>query len=244
MKKLNNSVKLITSLTLFLLLIVQGAKAMPLRSLVALPLDKNGFVVRFYYEQLTTGDRENLVSSVAYGLSTKQVLLIAMPYQIKPKQGDGFADLSVLVRHTVFQDDFFLGTSRFALLAGVIVANDNKRDQAMQAGFVYSFFKKRHEFDIDALYQAGIDNRLDSGRYDISWQYRLSPSFYPDWGIAAELNSVFELNGRWTEGQKISQQVTVGLQWIKPTWVIEAGLIKGINKDKRLSLLISTRYHF
>lgn len=244
MIKLKISIKSIASITLVSMLNVQTANSMSLRSFVALPIDQHGYVVRFSFEHLTGGDRDTFITSAAYGLTHDKALLIGIPYKVKPSDGDRFGDLSALYRHTVIQDDFFSGTSRLALLAGAIVPSDNDRDPAVQVGFVYTFFKNRYEVDIDALYQAGVDNRPDSGRYDISWQYRLSPSFYPDWGIESELNAVTELNGRWKEGNEITHQVTIGLQLVNPTWVIEGGFVKDLNNNNDLSLLLSTRFHF
>lgn len=223
---------------------MQSVNSMGLRSFVALPVDKNGYVVRFSYEHLTGGDKDTFITSVAYGLSSDKTLLIGIPYKLSSNDGADVGDLSALYRLTVLQDDFFAGTSRLALLAGAIVPGDNDRDPAIQAGFVYTFFKNRYELDFDALYQAGVEHRPDSGRYDISWQYRLSPSSRPDWGIVSELNTVAELNGRWSEGHKITHQVTLGLQLVNPRWVIECGFIQNITNNTDSSVMLSTRFHF
>jgi hypothetical protein len=244
MKKQKRSVKLVIVIMLASLLNVQRANSMAIRSFVALPIDQHGYVVRFSFEHLTGTDMGTFITSAAYGLAIDKALLIGIPYQVSPNDKDGFGDVSVLYRHTVLQDDFFSGTSRFALLAGAIVPTDSNRDPAVQAGFVYTFFKNRHEFDIDALYQAGIENRPDSGRYDISWQYRLLPTVYPDWGISPEFNVVTELNGRWSEGNEVTHQVTLGLQFVNSRWVIEGGVIKNLNNNEDLSVILSTRFHF
>ena len=244
MKKRKSSLTTTTSIILLSLLIVQNTNSMGLRSFVALPIDKHGYVIRFSYEHLTGGDSDNLITSVVYGLSKDQAMLFGIPYKITANDERRFGDLSALYRHTVIRDDFFSGTSRLALLAGAIVPNDNNRDPAAQAGFVYTLFKDRYEFDIDALYQVGVDSRPDSGRYDLSWQYRLSPSVYPDWGIEPELHLVTELNGRWQEGNEITHQVTIGLQWVNPTWVIEAGFVKNLSNNNELSFMLSTGFHF
>ena len=107
---------------------------------------------------------------------------------------------------------FWFLTTGLVFLGGVIISTDDDCNGAGQAGFVFTHFKNRNEIDIDALYQAGSNNRSDSGRYDISWQYRLSPTERSDWGITQELNSVLELNGRWNEGNNTTHQVTVDLQ--------------------------------
>jgi len=167
-----------------------------------------------------------------------------MPYRLKPSDGDQQGDLSLLYRYMLLQDDRLDGTSRFALLAGAIIPTESKRDYAAQAGFVYTYFKNRHEIDVDILYKKGLDNRLDTANYDLSWQYRLSPEVRDDWGITQELNSVVEFNGRWVEGNTITQQVTVGLQWIHATWVLEGGVVKDLNNAKEERLLLSARFHF
>jgi hypothetical protein len=149
-----------------------------------------------------------------------------------------------LYRQTLWQSDTASGTNRFAFLGGFIIPTDSNRDGAAQAGFVFTHFKDKHEIDIDALYLNGFNNRNDSGRYDISWQYRLNPKILPDWGIENEIYSVLEINGRWKQGNKTSQQITAGLTWVKPKWVIEGGLVKELNNQKDTHLIISTRFHF
>ena len=72
--------KLIASLTLISLLNVQNVYSMGLRSFVALPLDIDGYVVRFSYEHLTTHDIGIFITSAAYGLTHNQTLLFAIPY--------------------------------------------------------------------------------------------------------------------------------------------------------------------
>jgi hypothetical protein len=149
-----------------------------------------------------------------------------------------------LYRYNLFQDDQLSGTQRFSLLTGIIIPTANGRDLSAQAGFVYTLFFNRHELDLGALYQKDLNDWPDSGRYDVSWQYRLFPADYPDWGIANELYSVLELNGRWHEKDNMTHQVTAGLQLINQKFVIEGGIIKDINNEHDLRYVISTRFHF
>ncbi|MDF1589578.1 MAG: hypothetical protein P1P93_10590, partial [Gammaproteobacteria bacterium] len=123
----------------------------------------------------------------------------------------------------------------------IIFSNSNLHFEDV---WVYTHYKNRHEIDIDALYQAGLENRIDTGRYDISWQYRLSPNQYPDWGLSQEINSVLELNGRWEEENSITHQFTAGLQWIHQKMVIEGGIVKDLNNANEVRYLLSTRFHF
>lgn len=233
--------------TLVLVLICShqySVQAMGLRSFVALPVDKGGSVVRFQLESSQDQDTDHVILNGAYGLSADQTLLLGLAYRLSPSGSERLGDLGVLYRYTIMQNDFREGTHRLGLLGGIVVPMDSDRDAAIQAGLVSTHFRGRNEWDIDVLYRAGIGNRLDSGRYDISWQFRLTPEHYPDWGIDQELNSVLELGGRWNEGSETIHQVTIGLQWIHRTWVLEGGVFQDINGPKDTHFLLSTRVHF
>ncbi len=218
--------------------------AMGLRSFVALPVDKGGAVLRMQWERNDDAAIEVGIANAAYGLSAKQTLLFGLPYRLTPGGNNRRGDLSALYRHTVQQMDSAAGTRRLGLLGGIIIPTASGRDGAVQGGFVYTDYQGRHEFDADLLLQAGLDDRADSGRYDLSWQYRLTPADYPDWGTTRELNGVLELNGRWTEGNTTVHQVTLGLQWVHPRWVLEGGVFKDVNDPNATHYLVSTRFHF
>ena len=217
---------------------------MGLRSFVALPIEKGGSVLRFQNIYASQSEVDLFVTSFAYGIDAKQTLLVGMPYRLKPSEGERQGDVSLLYRYMLVQDDNFEGTSRLGLLGGVIIPTFSERDYAGQAGFVYTYFRDRHEIDVDLLYKKGFDARLDSGSYDVSWQYRLFPPIRDDWGISQELNSVVELNGRWFEGTTITHQLTLGLQWIHANWVLEGGFVKDLNNAKEERYLLSVRFHF
>ena len=125
-----------------------------------------------------------------------------------------------------------------------MIAKDRFQDARAQTGLVFTHFQDRHEIDFDLIYQFASKNRAASGRYDISWQYRLSPTERSDWGIDTELNSVLELNGRWIEGNKTVHQITVGLQHIHQKWVIEGGVAKDVINGNDLRYILSMRFHF
>lgn len=42
----------------------------------------------------------------------------------------------------------------------------------------------------------------------------------------------------------VVHQLTVGLQWIHPRWVLEGGVFQDINGPEELHFLLSTRFHF
>jgi hypothetical protein len=224
--------------------VANNAYSMGLRSFVALPIEKGGAVMRFTVGHTKQSDTDTLTISAAYGFSAKQALLLGLPYRLSPAGANRQGDVSALYRHIIWQEDSFSGTDRFGLLGGTIIPTESDRDAAAQTGFVFTHFKNRHEIDIDALYQLGIGNRPDSGQYDVSWQYRLSPVERPDWGIVQEVNSVLELNGRWGKGNNITHQFTAGLQWVHQKMVIEGGIVKDLNNDNETRYIISTRFHF
>lgn len=243
MKKIKNNLLAALSIS-SLLVIVAPVQGMGLRSFVALPVEKDGAMARFAYEHSHEVDTDVLSASVAYGLSANQSLLLGLPYRLSPSGADRQGDLSLLYRHIVWQQDRQSGTSRLGLLGGVNIPTESDRDGAVQAGFVFTYFQNRNEIDVDALYQAGVEDRPASGRYDVSWQNRLSPANRLDWGIPPELNSVLELNGRWQENDGTVHQITAGLQWVHQKWVIEGGVVQDLNATKDWHYLLSTRFHF
>ena len=226
-----------------LFFVYNGVQAMGLRSFVALPVEKHGAVVRVSYESNQSTNIDSITPSAAYGLDAKQTLLFGLPYQVSPSISNANKDISILYRNIVSQQDSNNKTKRFALLAGAVLPTVSNRDKALQAGFVYTLFNKRNEFDVDLLYQAGQQTRLDAARFDASWQHRLLPIVRPDWGITTELNSVLELNGRWQENNSTTYQVTTGVQWIHQKLVLESGLAFDINNNKETRFIVSARFH-
>jgi len=215
--------------------------AMGLRSFVALPVEKNGGVIRLFYQRTT--DTDMFATSAAYGLSAEQTLLLGLSY-LSSGENNRRGDTSVLYRHIFWKDDSLAGTNRLGFLGGVIIPEDKDQKVTPQAGLVFTHFKDRYEIDFDTLYQASTKNRTANARYDLSWQYRLSPAVRPDWGLATELNSVLELNGNWSEGNNTTHQITGGLQWVSAEWIIEGGLVKDLNNQYELRSVLSTRFHF
>ena len=217
---------------------------MGLRSLVALPVDKGGSVFRFSLQSAEEAEVDSLIINTAYGISADQTLLLGLPYRIEPAGEDRTGDLSVLYRHIVSRKDYLEGTDRLGLLLGALLPSQSENDSAVQAGLVFTHFKNRNEIDGDLVYRFGNGERRDSARYDLSWQYRLGPARRPDWGLAPELNSVLELNGRWQEDEDVVHQATVGLQWIHPRLVLEGGIVRDISNGDETLVLLSTRLHF
>ncbi len=152
-------------------------------------------------------------------------------------------DVSALYRHIVRQADTAAGTDRLGWLGGVIIPTDSDRDEAVQAGAVFTRYRGRNEIDLDVLYQQGLGNRDNTARYDLSWQYRISPSEYPEWGIPTEWYVVTELGGRWSEAHSIIHQFTLGFQRVAKRWVFEGAVIQDLNDPDHTRFLFSVRFH-
>ena len=60
----------------------------------------------------------------------------------------------------------------------------------------------------------------------------------------SQWNTVLELGGRWTAGNTVTHQFTVGLQWVHPRWVLEGGITQDLNEADDTRFILSTRFHF
>jgi len=219
------------------------ALGMGLRSFVALPVEQGGTVWRATAGHNADTDANHLILSAAYGIDHRQTLLFGVPYRLSSGEGDRVGGVSVLYRHIVLQSDQKDGTDRLGLLGGVIIPTDSNRDEALQIGAVFTRFRGKNEIDFDVLYQQGLSNRDNTARYDLSWQHRVSPSEYPEWGIPPEWYVVTELGGRWSEAHSTVHQFTLGLQRVTKRWVFEGGVIQDLNGPNHTRFLFSVRFH-
>ena len=219
------------------------ARGMGLRSFVALPVEKSGSVLRATVEHNSDADFSFSTFNAAYGIAPRQTLFLGAPYRLSSGEGDRLGDVSALYRHIVSQSDTTNGTDRLGLLGGAIIPTDGKHDGAVQAGAVFTRFRGRNELDLDVLYQQGLDDRDNTGRYDMSWQHRVSPHDYPEWGIPVEWYIVTELGGRWQESHSVVHQFTLGFQRVAKRWVFEGGVIQDLNSPNHTKFMLSVRYH-
>ncbi len=218
---------------------------MGLRSFVALPINKGGAVTRFVVDEFPETNNDRLASNLAYGIDGKQSFFIAVPYRISSGKGDRLGDIDLLYRNILWQDLDSRNPTRFGLLLGAVVPTESDRDPKASAGFVVTHVHDRHEVDIDALWQQGIDDASNTLRYDVSWQYRIFPKEYPEWGLSSQVNTVLEFAGRGVEGNTVVQQITGGFQWVvTPRWVLEGGVTQDLNGPDDTNYIISTRFHF
>jgi len=213
---------------------------------VALPVNKGGLVSRFVVDEIPETNNDRLTTNLAYGLDNKQAFFLAVPYQISSAVDDRVGDIELLYRSLILQNiGSPIYSSRFGVLLGGVVPTDSDRDPKASAGFVYTYVNDKHEFDLDALWQQGIDDALNALRYDLSYQYRLFPKEYPEWGLSTLVNGVVEFAGRGVEGNTVVQQLTGGLQWVVTLrWVLEGGVTQDLNGPHDTNYIISTRIHF
>jgi len=200
-------------------------------------------VLRAMVEHNYDADISYSAFSAAYGIGPRQTLFLGIPYRLSSGEGDRLGDVSAIYRHILRQSDTDSGTERFGLLGGAIMPTDSDRDGAVQVGAVFTRFHGRNELDLDILYQQGLGNRNNTARYDVSWQYRVSPNQYPEWGIPTEWYLVTELGGRWRDGHNTVHQFTLGLQRVTRRWVIEGGVIQDLNNPNHTRFLVSVRFH-
>jgi hypothetical protein len=230
--------------TIGLMFLAANTNAMGIRSFVALPLEAGGTVLRLLGQRNQDKDLTVLTTNLAYGVRHNQTVFLGLPYRLSSGKGGRQGDVSALYRYTAWQVDNLEGTSRLALLGGVIIPTDNDRDGRIQAGAVATFFRQRYEWDLDALWVEGLDDAKDRARYDIAWQYRLSPAEYPQWGIGSEWDIDLELGGRWEQGNNMVHQATLGLQSIHKRWVLEGAVVQDLNGAEDTRYILSTRFHF
>jgi hypothetical protein len=221
-----------------------AAHAGGLRSLVALPLEPGGIVTRLQVVGSSSPDNLLVSGTVLYGLTTRQTLIVNIPYRNLERGDDGFGYVTGLYRGVVYQHDEPGATRRVAVIAGLRAPTDSDLDPQVSAGLVATIYRQRSEWDFDFVWMEGLGRSGDNARYDVSWQYRLTPAEYPEWGIPTEWQSVIELGGRYAQGSEMLHQLTVGALWVHPRWVLETGIIQNLNGPNVTSFLLGIRAHF
>jgi len=171
-------------------------------------------------------------------------LIIGVPYENLEFGDDGFGYVTAFYRGTVYQHDEPNATRRVAVIGGLRAPTDSELDPQIAVGMVATVYKQRSEWDFDLVWMEGVGRSGNNARYDVSWQYRLTPAEYPEWGIPTEWESVIELGGRYEEGSEMVHQLTVGALWVHPSWVLEAGIIQDLNGPEATSILLGIRKHF
>ena len=100
------------------------AHAGGLRALVALPLEPGGVVTRLQFVGSSSPDNMTVAGTVLYGLTTRQTLIIHVPYRDLETGSDGFAYVTGLYRRTVYQHDEPNATRRIAVIGSLRVPTE------------------------------------------------------------------------------------------------------------------------
>ncbi len=217
--------------------------ALAIRSFVAMPIEQGGIVFRAQDFINTKTDMNNVVGDIGYGIANKHAIFLRYPEMINAVSGMPTQDVSLLYRYTFLQKDNTNTTFRIALLSGGFVPTNSGSDGGLKGGFVTSYFKGRNEFDGDVLYDGAFGSAKNYGNYDLSWQYRIYPAKYSEWGLGSSVNTVLEYTGQWMEKANMAHQATLGLQWVMPQLILEGGLIKDLNQSYANIVFIGLRVH-
>lgn len=215
-----------------------------LRSFTTMPINKGDTVVRFVAINNSDTDTDMLVSALAHGVNGNQALFFNVPYRVSPAGDNRTGDLGVLYRYTFWKQDKKINTRRAGLLVGAILPTDHKREEFLQLGVVTSFRHGRNNWDINLLWQDGLGDAPDRARFDVSWQYRLSPKKFPKWGAAHEWDAIVELRSNWKDGADTVNQLTLGIQHIRYRWVFEGGVIEDLNGPEHRRYMLGVRFRF
>jgi hypothetical protein len=236
--------KRICQLGLIATLIPATLFGLGLRAFVAVPLAKGDWMLRELYMNNDTAKMEVMMTAVGYGITAKDMIMVMAPAVVKPAKNPSISNVTVLYRRTLFQKDTADTTLRLGLLAGADIATSSTVTTsgnsattknlygATDAGLVATYFKGRNQFDVDYLYKVGEQSRINSYQYDTSWQYRLSPAEFSEWGLGHMINAVVEYSGRWNNVTELVHQGTLGLQYVSGQLVVEGGVVQDLNKPK------------
>lgn len=231
-----------TTGALLIVLLSLPVHATGVRSFVALPVEDDGRVVRALAEYEDDQALSTLGLSAAYGITASDTLLFGLPLRLLPGGPDMQGPFSVLYRRTLWRRDVPEGTSRFASLIGLTVPIDGGSAAQFQVGGVYTFYRGRTQWDIDALWRPARSETPATGRFDIAWDYRLSPAEYPEWEPVGEWHLIVELTGRYAEGTRTRHRLLAAGRYTRRSWLIEFGVDRGIDGDG-LGVLFGFRQH-
>ena len=250
----------------------------PINTDVALTPPKGGSIFRLQYiysESDGSGDVQHVNASImkgtyVFGLKENLALFLTFPYihreidVVKPQLGrfersdSGVADLTFLAKYRFWQDDRRPGeTLRWAALGGLNIRSGDSDFTSDSydpiVGTVFTWQRDRGWFDADLIYQfntGGGESRHDALRYDLAYSYRLTPARFEP-GNARELDAVTELNGRYITDGSHEVFLSPGLQFITPSFILEAGIqlpMVQSMKSPRLStdytVILSMRFQF
>jgi len=258
--------------TLIAFTLSEGLSAIPVNANVALPITEGHTVYRIQYKTTKNENEkvtETYIFAFAHGLSGKTVLIGAIPAKIS-KTFTGAGDLALFLKHTVYQIDGPLYTSRLALVGGIKFPTGKDKFTSestdWRVGVVYTMQDDSHEIDISTLYSINTEaegiEQGDTFNHDLAYQFRLFPWNLPEEGIPTTINVVGELNGisiQKTEVDGMQQENTGGYKlFISPglqivgSQIIVEGIVQfpiiqdlnGTQPEERYRTVVSTRFQF
>ena len=231
---------------------------------VALPVREGGFVYRTQVRFISASDDPSPMNRdieayvvpnvLVYGATSQTTLFGILPYTFKSVERDGgglrardrtngFGDLTLLLRQTVYARDAVQRTSRLGLIGGLEIPVGSEDFSSHSTDFVlggvYTLQTGRHEFDADLLYKVNTEARdLDLGeelQYDLAYEVRLFPWQWPERGTPSQLYAVIEANGGSIErarsnGMELDDTggtlvfLSPGIQWVTQRIIYEASL--------------------
>lgn len=239
-------------LGVFLMITQNNAFAIPIATNVALPVSKGETVYRLQGKKVKREGMEEVYITplaFAHGLSEKTVLIGVLPYKTTDSTS-GLLDIPLTVRHTIYQYNSFLRTSRFALLGGVKLPTGSNEFTSESTdwrfGGIYTLQDNRHEIDASLVYSINTEaegvEKGDTLAHDLSYQLRLFPRSWPDRGVPAQINFVMELNGLYAQKDEVSGiksndfggyqlYLSPGFQWVSRQFIIEGLFQQPIVQD-------------
>jgi hypothetical protein len=194
------------------------------RSFIALPVEQGGQVLRVLAERDDGRDLSSFNLNAAYGITSGDTLLFGLPLRwVDGGQGrDG--PVSLLYRRTLWRRDQPSGTTRFASLIGVAIPVEGGGSSQVPIGAVFTHYRGRTQWDVDALWLPARGASAARGRYDIAWDYRIAPAVYPDWGQVGEWHLIAELSGRYQAGVGTRNRLLAAGRYVRRAWLLEFGV--------------------
>ncbi|MBI2981910.1 MAG: hypothetical protein HYY44_06420 [Deltaproteobacteria bacterium] len=242
---------------------------------VALPVPKGRFILRTQtrYTRMTsdpsgTGRRLHLLeipNVLVFGATARMALFSILPVLYRdlnittPRRTAGLGDLAFLMRYEIYKRDWVLRTLRIALFGGLEVPSGDSPFSSgsvdVPLGFVATFQSHRQEVDLDLSYKmntegSGVDHG-DDFIYNVAYQLRVFPWYLPEEGVPNQLNTVLELNGRFTQrdeaaGLSLANTggnilfLSPGLQYVMKRVILETSFQYPVAKDLNEAQLEST----
>jgi len=167
-----------------------------------------------------------------YGITAKAAVLVRVPYFNKDlrtaggltRSNQGVGDTTLLGKYRFYTWNAKGTTSRFSVIGGLELptGDDEERDSAgllpaplqlgsgsvdVVVGGLYTFASLAQEADINVVYKfnrEGNDFTFgDQFNYNFAYQKRFWPWTLPDEGVYTQWNAVLELNGIYTQRNKV-----------------------------------------